>query len=102
MVVKTGQSCSLLSTRSFALHSQQHGISGEDSDFIEIKIVINENKLLLVTRNAIPTVAADKNLVSGIGLQNTLNRLELCYKNQYQLNVSQENGVYSTQLEIDL
>lgn len=86
----------------FIENTFKHGITGEDSDFIEIKIVISANKLLLITRNALSKFAADKNLVSGIGLQNTLNRLELCYKNSYRLNVSQENGVYSTHLEIDL
>lgn len=86
----------------FIENTFKHGVSGEDSDFIEIKIVIRESKLVLITRNSIPKLVADKNLVSGIGLQNTLNRLELCYKNRYRLDTSRENNIYSTHLEIDL
>jgi len=86
----------------FIENTFKHGVSGEDFDFIEITIMVHKNKLKLNTRNSIPIIAADKNLVSGIGLQNTLSRLDLCYKNRYLLNVSQENNVYSTYLEIEL
>jgi two-component system, LytTR family, sensor kinase len=39
---------------------------------------------------------------SGIGLLNVKNRLELLYANNYQLKISNEDGVYSVHLNCKL
>lgn len=86
----------------FIENAFKHGMSGSEFDFIEIDILLEGNQLTLKTRNAIPEIKAHEKLMSGVGLKNTMNRLEICYCGNYKLDVNGENGIYSCHLEINL
>lgn len=86
----------------FIENTFKHGISGEEGDFIYISIDIKENLLELTTKNRMHDQHNIKEIVSGVGLENTKKRLEIQYKNKYSLETSETNGMYEVNLKLKL
>jgi LytS/YehU family sensor histidine kinase len=86
----------------FIENTFKHGVSGSDDDFIDINIQCKNNQLTLLTTNKIHQLGNIEHIASGVGLKNTQKRLELCYQNNYQLNLFEENGNYKIKLQINL
>ena len=65
-----------------------------DESFINIDMVICEERLLMVVKNS----KTDKNQTkdfSGIGMENTRKRLELLYGNNYHLDVIDNKNLFT-------
>lgn len=67
-------------------------------------VKIEGDKLIMQVDNTFSESGKDvsEKKAGGIGLQNTLKRLEMVYGQRYRLNATQQNGIYSVNLEIDL
>jgi hypothetical protein len=79
----------------------KHGISYKDKSFINIDLIFNIERLLLVVRNS----KAEKNRIEeffGIGLENTRKRLDLLYGNNYKLDISDDKDIFTVNLSIPL
>lgn len=86
----------------FIENTFKHGISGMDEDLIHIIISIKENTLVLNTKNKIHKLNNIKEIISGVGLENTKKRLEIQYKNKYSLISTETSGIYEVNLKLEL
>lgn len=83
----------------------KHGLPGtESNDFIRIIFDFeNESKLAFRIENNYSDAEKWNTKHSGIGIQNVIQRLSLLYsKNDYDLQISSENHIYSVKLELKL
>ena len=79
----------------------KHGISYKDESFINIDLIIDEERLLLVIKNS----KTDKSQVekfSGIGIENTRKRLELLYGTNYHLDIVDDKDLFTVNLSVPL
>jgi two-component sensor histidine kinase len=79
----------------------KHGISYKDESFINIDLIISEERLLLVVKNS----KADQSQIkeySGIGIDNTRKRLDLLYGNKYHLDIIDNKDFFAVNLSIPL
>jgi two-component system LytT family sensor kinase len=86
----------------FIENAFKHGIGMVKDPFIKIAIIAKEPMLTFTVENNYSTVIQSKDRHSGIGLTNVQNRLELLYANNYQLNISSKDGIYSVHLNCKL
>jgi len=89
---------------SFVENCFKHGISSDSSqNIIDITVQLKENKLTFSTKNNIAATRIDiaKKEIS-IGIENVKRRLELLYKDKYELVISYENGTFIVMLRIEL
>ena len=84
----------------------KHGISSQKESEIVISLRRNKDSLALETQNTIfkSSENTPEGNTSGIGLINTMRRLELLYPNKFQLTFDKENpeNQYRVYLNIDL
>lgn len=88
----------------FIENAFKHSMSSQSDDIdISISINIKNNGILefLCENTYFPKSNTDK-LSSGIGLVNVKKRLELVYKDKYQLKITDQNNRYKVFLELDL
>ena len=85
----------------FIENAFKYGISLLEGSKVYISISIENTKLAFDCRN---TDHANKlqHESTGMGVANTIKRLELQYGNHYQLQQENNNGIYSVHLSIDL
>ena len=70
---------------------------------IELKMSITPNKLCFKSRNTIKKIIGDKNgKEGGIGLTSVKQRLDLIYKDYYELDIRSDGEYYETTLQIEL
>jgi two-component system, LytTR family, sensor kinase len=86
----------------FIENAFKHGIGMVKDPFIKIAIIVKEPLLTFMVENNYSTSNQSKDRHSGIGLTNVQNRLELLYANNYQLNISDKDGIYSVHLNCKL
>lgn len=79
----------------------KHGIIISNPDKVEIEINVDGNQLKLFTKNPI-NANKSKTAFGGIGVKNVKERLQILYKNDYHLNILNENNIYITELKIKL
>jgi len=79
----------------------KHGISYKDESFIEIEIIIKENRMVLKVRNS-KSEKTDTEKYSGIGIENTRKRLGLLYGTNYSLEILDASDVFDVKLSIPL
>ncbi|HRH11200.1 MAG TPA: histidine kinase, partial [Bacteroidia bacterium] len=60
------------------------------------------NTLVLNTKNKIHKLNNIKEIISGVGLENTKKRLEIQYKNKYSLISTETSGIYEVNLKLEL
>lgn len=85
---------------SFLENAFKHGVANDPNNPIEIKILLNNNKLFFTIKNKINYQNTD--LTGGIGMVNVIRRLELTYPNHYKLNVDKTSNSYSCELYLNL
>jgi len=99
----------------FVENAFKHGKSKTDGYWIKILIDVTEDKILVQVENSFDPSAKPLNLAKdglkipnfedykkGIGLTNVRRRLELMYKQNYQLEVHQAQQIFKINLTIDL
>lgn len=78
----------------------KHGISYSAPSIISIAMSFDENRLKFVVENSNHAKKTEE--PSGIGIENTRKRLDLLFKNQYDLNVSESDKDYTVNLNIPI
>ena len=84
----------------FIENAFKHGVSYQRESFIEVKVVVVDNKLLFTCRNSKADTA--NNEKGGIGLANVRKRLDLIYYDDYTLRIDDDSDVYTVSLVIPL
>ncbi|NDW18466.1 GHKL domain-containing protein [Dysgonomonas sp. 216] len=81
----------------------KHGINNTDESFIDIKILVEENKGILCTvENSISeSNEAMESKNSGIGLSNLKKRLDLLYPGKYQFETKKQDNAFTALLRIN-
>ena len=84
---------------SFIENAFKHGVNPDENSEIDIRILIAPHSLELNVENKKVHSVQE---VSGIGMQNTLDRLELLYPQAYELNIRQDENTYAVKLTLNL
>ncbi len=86
----------------------KHGVSNRlDKKPIFIDVIVENNRLTLLTKNHINT-DRDENIPNndinhhGVGMQNTKRRLNLLFENRYTLDINTTSDLYTNMLKIPL
>jgi LytS/YehU family sensor histidine kinase len=87
---------------SFIENAFKHGVNAEEDSDIKIKIDIAENELFLYVFNKKVTVNISEENKSGLGVENTRNRLELLYPKRHKLSIYDTDEQYLVELSIVL
>jgi LytS/YehU family sensor histidine kinase len=77
----------------------KHGDLKKQDSPIDIKLIVERNKLSFYCRNK--KKSGPKELSTGIGLENIIKRLDLAYGDKYKFAVKDEVEFYTTELTID-
>lgn len=85
---------------SFVENAFKHGIATDPQNPIKILLKINSGKLYFSICNLKNNHNKDE--TTGIGLANVKRRLDLFYKNQYQLEIENGSSLFSCNLYLDL
>lgn len=86
----------------FIENAFKHGIGMVKHPFITISLIVKEQLLTFTVENNYEAANQSKDRHSGIGLTNVTNRLALLYANNYQLNISDHDGIYAVHLKCKL
>ncbi len=86
----------------FIENAFKHGVNAEEDSVIEIKIDITANELFLYVVNKKVTVHISEENKSGLGVDNTRNRLELLYPKRHKLSIYDTDEQYLVELSIVL
>lgn len=86
----------------FVENAFKHGISYREESFIDIKLRVENKRLLFFCCNSKPTQVQRTNEKGGMGLQNVRQRLELLYDDDYTLDISDGEKTYEVKLDIPM
>lgn len=86
---------------SFLENAFKHGVSYQTESFIHVNVTVADSKLVFKIENSNPKLSKDDDS-SGIGLENSIKRLNLLYKNNYTLKTSDQSDMYSIKLILPL
>lgn len=84
---------------SFVENAFKHGVSYQHKSFIYLRFTIKEDKLNFLIRNS-KAEAKRKSSASGIGIANSVKRLDILYGKDYILDISDEENEYKLKLSI--
>jgi LytS/YehU family sensor histidine kinase len=76
-------------------------VSYNHESFINIDLKVNDNRLLLEVKNTKADVV-QKEVFSGLGIENTRKRLDLLYGDKYHLDIVDSNEIFTVNLSIPL
>jgi LytS/YehU family sensor histidine kinase len=80
----------------------KHGISYLNESLLSIRINIEPDTLSISTQNPVPNPSPARSGNSGIGLSNLRKRLDLLYPRKHELIISEQDGIFSTHLTLQL
>jgi len=88
---------------SFLENAFKHGVSYQAESFVSFNLQINDNQIYCVIKNSkhIARESHDKSY-SGIGLTNIRKSLDLLFKNDYSLNINENDRYFEVQLKIPI
>jgi two-component system LytT family sensor kinase len=86
----------------FVENAFKHGMGSQNKPIIKITMGVENKTLTFVVENEIIQTGESKDNSSGIGLANVKRRLELLYKQNYSLNISEANNFFRVQLKIKM
>ena len=86
----------------FVENAFKHGISYREESFVNIKLRVENKRLLFSCRNSKPTQVQHTNEKGGMGLQNVRQRLELLYDDDYTLDINDGEKTYEVKLDIPM
>ncbi len=79
----------------------KHGTGGIQGCFVSISLTLDDDALTLYIENSVPGQKASVTS-TGLGLQNTRQRLEILYSGKHQFRINQLPGIYKTELVVQL
>lgn len=86
----------------FVENAFKHGVGLIENPFIKIELETNTEELRFKVTNKFSSDSKEvKDGASGIGLNNVKRRLELLYPKKYELNVSESENLYTTNLKLN-
>ena len=87
---------------SFIENAFKHGVSYAESSSLSFKLLQNTNSIEFVAINTISNFQKYGSLIQhgGIGLENIRKRLDLLYKDQYQLDITKTEQEFKVRLKI--
>ncbi|MNL54463.1 putative sensor-like histidine kinase [compost metagenome] len=95
----TGKHITPLILISFIENAFKHGVNPEENSEIDIMIEIDESALsLLVYNKKVHSVQTE----SGIGMKNTIERLEHIYPENHHIEIVESDESYSVKLKMNL
>jgi two-component system, LytTR family, sensor kinase len=83
----------------FVENAIKHGKLDDKNHPIKIKFLANKDFLYFTVKNQ--KQAGKKDKTSGIGLENTQNRLKLLYPNHHELTIKDEKNIFEVDLKIE-
>ena len=83
----------------FVENAFKHGISYSEDSFVEVKVVVNGERLVFCCRNS-KHHSTGTDAKGGVGLVNVRRRLDLLYGDRYALYVDDSDGEYGVRLEL--
>jgi len=88
---------------SFLENAFKHGVSYQAESFVSFNLQIKDNQIYCVIKNSkhIARESHDKSY-SGIGLTNIRKSLDLLFKNDYSLNINENDRYFEVQLKIPI
>lgn len=87
----------------FVENAFKHGVSEAiENAAITIQVENRDNKLFFELKNTKPDLQKQISERKSLGLSNIKQQLELLYPNKHQLNIIDNNGIYTTELELCL
>lgn len=87
----------------FVENAFKHGASElTDEAWMNLKLMVSENKMTFEIANNKQPFAIKKRNDVGIGMKNVLKRLDLIYPNQYDLQIQEEDTVFTIRLSINV
>lgn len=86
----------------FIENAFKHGVNSEEDSNIYIKISCENNELMLFVKNNKVIIEKGKEEASGLGIDNTKNRLELIYPGKHLLSISDKEDHFIVSLHIIL
>jgi len=102
----TGKNIAPMLILPFVENTFKHGVSQEmESVWISIDLQVSEDEMVLKVENSKSpesTLLSQKDYAKGIGLTNVKRRLELLYKNHYELKIFDEQDTYLIVLKLNL
>ncbi|MES2809039.1 MAG: histidine kinase [Bacteroidota bacterium] len=78
----------------------KYGISKHEATRIDIKLIVDPNKLTFFCQNDVVDNGAKSNR-TGIGIKNTRQRLNHIYPGKHKLDINTNNNLFTVNLEID-
>jgi two-component sensor histidine kinase len=79
----------------------KHGVSYKKKSFIDVSFFAQDKKLCFLCKNSVPDEPEEKKK-GGIGLKNTVSRLDLIYGRDYDLVIKKEDDVFNVKLSFPL
>jgi len=84
----------------FIENAFKHGISYRENSFINIKLNVQDEKILFECKNSIPKIAKPSREKGGLGIENIRKRLDLLYGSRARLDLRIEENTYIAELTI--
>ncbi|MFW5851684.1 MAG: sensor histidine kinase [Bacteroidota bacterium] len=81
----------------FIENAFKHGTLSDEKTHIDIQLFITDDTVELIVRNSF-TEKTQKDITSGVGIQNVKRRLELLYPQKFNLTISKEKQIFQVTL----
>lgn len=86
----------------FIENSFKHGnIGNVKSGWLQVEVKTLGPMLIFKVRNSLPSVAINKDVVGGIGVENVRKRLEILYPGRHEFKTEVTNDTFSVSIQID-
>lgn len=85
----------------FVENAVKHNLDSQAASYVHILFEVADNKLIFICENSIPEKPAARK-TGGLGLLNIKRRLDLLYDNNYSLDQTQTDIIYTVKLELKL
>lgn len=86
----------------FIENAFKHGVNPDQDSYIKIRITIGESSLELVVENKKVTPDNDPHVKSGVGIENTKERLKLLYPDKHLLQINEDQNTHTVRLILQL
>lgn len=86
----------------FIENSFKHGnIENSKKGWLQMEIKTLGPILIFQVKNSLPTIAINKDVVGGIGVENVRKRLDILYPDRYELKITTTDSAFSVYMKID-